>query len=131
MDLHLDQAGGDSRVADAVKAVYDVHSPVHVDQVWLKDQLCLGFRSPSRYVFQEDFCQQIFEVLVEVFRKESQNCLSEGQITKHCQPGEAAQREPGAVALLPPRSQTSWNMRYPRDFSSQGLNWKSSLGIAV
>lgn len=42
-------------------------------------------------MFKDDFCQQVFEVLVEVFRKESQNRLSRGQVTERRQPGEAVQ----------------------------------------
>jgi hypothetical protein len=45
--------------------------------------------------------------------------------------------ESGAVALPPPGSQTSWNMYYwgvfcfVLFFFSQGLNWRSFLGIVV
>ena len=42
-------------------------------------------------MFQDDFRQQVFEVLVEIFREESQNRLGGGQVTKHHQPGEAVQ----------------------------------------
>lgn len=42
-------------------------------------------------MFQDDFCQQVFEVLVEVFRKEGPDGLSRGQVTEGCQPGEAVQ----------------------------------------
>ena len=42
-------------------------------------------------MFQDDFCQQVFEVLVEIFRKECQNRLGRGEVTEHSQPGEAVQ----------------------------------------
>lgn len=48
-------------------------------------------RSEHLHVFQDDFCQQVFEVLVEIFRKESQNRLGRGQVTECRQPGEAVQ----------------------------------------
>lgn len=43
------------------------------------------------HVLQDDFRQQVFEVLVEIFRKKSQNCLSRGQITEGHQPSEVVQ----------------------------------------
>lgn len=42
-------------------------------------------------MLQDDFCQQVFEVLVEIFRKESQNRLSRGQVTEGHQPSEVVQ----------------------------------------
>lgn len=48
-------------------------------------------RNEHLHVFQDDFCQQVFEVLVEIFRKECQNCLGGGEVTEHGQPGEAVQ----------------------------------------
>lgn len=42
-------------------------------------------------MFQDDFCQQVFEVLVEIFRKECQNRLGRGQVLEDCHPGEAVQ----------------------------------------
>lgn len=42
-------------------------------------------------MLQDDFRQQVFEVLVEVFRKESQNRFCRGQVTECHQPGEAVQ----------------------------------------
>lgn len=42
-------------------------------------------------MFQDDFCQQVFEVLVEIFRKECQNRLGRGQVSEDCHPGEAVQ----------------------------------------
>lgn len=42
-------------------------------------------------MFQDDFCQQVFEALVEILRKESQNRLSGGQVAEGHQPGEAVQ----------------------------------------
>lgn len=43
------------------------------------------------HVLQDDFCQQVFEVLVEIFWKESQNRLSRGQVTEGHQPSEVVQ----------------------------------------
>lgn len=42
-------------------------------------------------MFQDDFCQQVFEVLVEIFWKEGQNGLGRGQVPEGHQPGEAVQ----------------------------------------
>lgn len=42
-------------------------------------------------MFQDDFRQQVFEVLVEILRKESQNRLGRGQVVEGRQPGEAVQ----------------------------------------
>lgn len=42
-------------------------------------------------MFQDDFCQQVFEVLVEIFRKECQNRLGRGQVSEDCHPSEAVQ----------------------------------------
>lgn len=42
-------------------------------------------------MFQDDFCQQVFEALVEILRKESQNRFSRGQVAEGHQPGEAVQ----------------------------------------
>ena len=48
-------------------------------------------RNEHLHVFQDDFCQQVFEVLVEIFRKECQNCLGRGEVAEHSQSGEAVQ----------------------------------------
>lgn len=42
-------------------------------------------------MFQDDFCQQVFEVLVEIFWKESQNRVGRGQVPEGHQPSEAVQ----------------------------------------
>lgn len=43
-------------------------------------------------MLQDDFCQQIFEVLVEIFWKKSQNRFGRGQVPEGHQPSEVVQR---------------------------------------
>ena len=69
-----------------------------LEQEWKKHK---HYKKPSRsehlHVFQDDFCQQVFEVLVEIFRKECQNRLGRGQVSEDCHPSEAVtSREQGA-----------------------------------